>query len=640
MSPSERERIADEHQSTPSAAATTAEEIVPVRLALLDQRACAPSLVAHVQRAAGNAATAALLTRGVSSGRDAPRFVQRVAGEVGPEMKVAPGLPGQGGSYRSALGTGRDANLNNPHKVAFENALTAAILRATTRNPQCAAGVGLVSRLVHQWMIQNKEQLATLVGGPGFFGSRPLDALPIEQYVPVLASMLATGDGPVHVQLAAQFHFKEVVLMKRPTARTKPFDIVRKERDASTVRLPGTAVNTRFSDARARKDVRKGMLDGLGQQAGGLGPAGSDIKAGVWAQHAHMRGTEQYATEEDKAFVQHARLVLDMPLSGAGLSGSAYDLMFLAKNFAGLGDEALKEYALGCVGYLVAAGAHSFHEVMAAVSLVADVGYEPGRYTGCLPTAFMASEEYRALASTVEYQPFVGTAAAGAQATTSTPMNHGTIPKTEADQRLQGRPDGTWLLRYSPSLNSHMIVSISGGQVLEGVTPHSDVRNVPRAPSMMLPLAGTAPAAAPPVPTAVPGLHTGTAAWSPVSSPSGQASGAAHQTTVPQAGLGAHRPIAPAAPAPVPQPPAPQPVQAQPALFQYDTKTAEAVLLKCAVGAWLARTCSKGGSYAVSRLVAKGVVEHYLYTVGTPYPNNPPQFSWGFFLNVRQPAGV
>lgn len=68
--------------------------------------------------------------------------------------------------------------------------------------------------------------------------------------------------------------------------------------------------------------------------------------------------------DESNGFVQRARLVLDMPLAG-GISGTTTDLMEVAQVF---GVSNLHVYALGVLGHLGSAGAHSFHEIAQAAS--------------------------------------------------------------------------------------------------------------------------------------------------------------------------------------------------------------------------------------------------------------------------------
>ena len=52
--------------------------------------------------------------------------------------------------------------------------------------------------------------------------------------------------------------------------------------------------------------------------------------------------------------------------------------------------EILKQFVLACVGHLVCAGAHSFHEVMVVASALSPdlLGYQPGIYESAFPESF------------------------------------------------------------------------------------------------------------------------------------------------------------------------------------------------------------------------------------------------------------
>ncbi len=89
--------------------------------------------------------------------------------------------------------------------------------------------------------------------------------------------------------------------------------------------------------------------------------------------------------DESKAFVQRARLVLDMPVV-AGISGTTAELVNSAMTL-GLRGEKLHQYALGVMGFLIGGGNHSFVEI-ATVLRAAGLPVNPDTYEGSYPAVF------------------------------------------------------------------------------------------------------------------------------------------------------------------------------------------------------------------------------------------------------------
>lgn len=156
-----------------------------------------------------------------------------------------------------------------------------------------------------------------------------------------------------------------------PTDASKPADMRgRYARDdhgdtrvdsSSGIRARGTN-DSSVSDPQAPTEVKLGEEHGGGQR--------------------HNRGVDRWTMDERQAFIQEARVLLDMPLGG-GVSGTTTDLMEVSQ-FAGLsGNKEKFGYALAVFAHLASAGAHSFHEIMVAAS-TAGIPYVPGDYYSTL----------------------------------------------------------------------------------------------------------------------------------------------------------------------------------------------------------------------------------------------------------------
>jgi hypothetical protein len=366
------------------------------------------------------------MTGGAKGGGGAQKRgpIQRMAGST-EGVQVQPGLPGAGGNYQGALdaqaqagGFQRDANLNNADKVALEGELSGAIMR----NLQAYGDVVYkVSRQVLEYIkIRDQEVQADMaktiekmVGEPPYYGRMgddPTGKGPV--YAAQLQTMLETGGGPVHQHIGAHGQFlanvygKDVEVVKeqgRTLVRGKGKEIIdqmqggaqalppKELKDpAQQVELTGTqggganggAVAQPFQD-RGREPANPTAASV--PQAQGIAPAGAgaNVDVGPENQQSHQRGTEVWKTQENNLFLQHARLVLDMPMSGGGISGTTAELMQCARVMGVADKTELTQYGLACFGALGSAGAHSFHEVMTVVQQ-AGGNYTPGDYSVAL----------------------------------------------------------------------------------------------------------------------------------------------------------------------------------------------------------------------------------------------------------------
>ncbi len=189
-------------------------------------------------------------------------------------------------------------------------------------------------------------------------------------------------------------------------------------------------------DTRGRLDMRKGF----NAAKGGLDPKGpmpdgvrydDRMKDGSKVQHSqgiaddnspqqmpadgerlglnqvHSRGVETYTLDESQTFVQQARTTFNMPMA-AGISGTTTDLHEVAKMFGVQSPEEQFKYQLACLAHLGSAGAHSFHEIMAAAALNTGVSYEPGNYRSILKYGVEGIAEVKGLFDDPKYAEIPG----------------------------------------------------------------------------------------------------------------------------------------------------------------------------------------------------------------------------------------
>lgn len=172
-----------------------------------------------------------------------------------------------------------------------------------------------------------------------------------------------------------------------------------------TEALPaGVRYDARISDNTRRSqgstgitaEENKGALPELTEQ---------DKQLGLGQEHS--RGIEQYTLDESQKFIQEARVKYNMPMA-AGISGTTTDLHEVAKMMGVTGEEAEFQYQLACLAHLSTAGAHSFHEIMAAASLNTSVHYEPGNYRSILRFGLGAVGEIKDLFNDDRYAQVPG----------------------------------------------------------------------------------------------------------------------------------------------------------------------------------------------------------------------------------------
>jgi len=121
----------------------------------------------------------------------------------------------------------------------------------------------------------------------------------------------------------------------------------------------------------------------------------------------HSRGLEQYTLDESQKFIQDARVKYNMPMA-AGISGTTTDLHEVAKMFGVAGEIPEFKYQLACLAHLGTAGAHSFHEIMAAASINTKVHYTPGDYRSILRYGVESIPEIAALFADPKYAQVPG----------------------------------------------------------------------------------------------------------------------------------------------------------------------------------------------------------------------------------------
>ncbi len=363
----------------------------------------------------GNAVGVQALGGNLDHARTLPRFGGARDFRAELARRDAPGgRPGQDAAVE------RDENHNNRDKVAFEEALAQA-LRAS--GDLFAAPVAAVSQRLLAYMNARAHQLATdvetqlgaLTPTNTTFGRLLPDvaAVSAREYGAALRAVLA-GGGPVFSQLQAHAKFMDSVYAADhqhmvDDARSRAQALLtegglgaatspERFKDRET-RIPlGIGGDVGYEDAHDHARIRPGqrgaMTDGaVPTERGGIGrvPALDVDQPGPF-----VRGTDEWTAREQAAFVQDARLVLDMPVSGTGTSGTTAELINCATLF-GLGGADRHAYVMAALAYFLAGGAHTFHEVMTIARQIG-IPYVPGQYQGVFPDAFTASAAYRALA--------------------------------------------------------------------------------------------------------------------------------------------------------------------------------------------------------------------------------------------------
>ncbi|MCW5803799.1 MAG: hypothetical protein KIT31_15580, partial [Deltaproteobacteria bacterium] len=342
-------------------------------------------------------------------------------------------------------GIRRDKNANNARKVELEGQLAAAVLR----NPQAyAAPVHQTSRHILAYLqrreaqlkISLRDSLMQLGGQSNFFGRLMDDITGTNEplFLAEIQKVLAGGGNiPNHLLIHHQFwtkiyeeqdfvqnaagelldgiaHHPAFVRHKTKVdvdgVEVNPFDKDQRGRDASVNKPNATAGRAAQELGQNKVELVDGATGFSERQAGEAGPqAGTatllsqpateedgqhDHAAGL--DQSHTRGVDMWTVNESKAFTQRARVLLDMPIA-AGVSGTTADLMGCAETIGGVkSKEGKMQYGLAVLGFLGAAGAHSFHEILTVVG-AAGGQYVEGDYRGVYPAAFEATADFAKL---------------------------------------------------------------------------------------------------------------------------------------------------------------------------------------------------------------------------------------------------
>lgn len=290
----------------------------------------------------------------------------------------------------------RDGDENNARKVQFENALanwvqvnSVAFMESAFQLSACI-GDYLATRQEHIG-IEVAASMASLTPEASTYGRMAAEAAAYPEHLRNLT--LGTG-GSLHEHLLFHQMFIDKIYnqdadrivgelseqFRLLIAEPMEADALKPKAGAVDIGIGSTSYETGHDKARIPprrpQDVPK-------VQNGGLGPHDPEVH-GVGAME---RGTDRFTAAEDNAFVQAARLVLDMPISGTGLSGSATDMFACGKLF-GVGDK--PGYALAAFSFFASAGAHTFHEVMLMAKAAGFSDYVPGNYISAIPPAMRA----------------------------------------------------------------------------------------------------------------------------------------------------------------------------------------------------------------------------------------------------------
>lgn len=289
-------------------------------------------------------------------------------------------------------GVERDKDKNNVAKVALEN----AIAKWVVDNTESFFGpVKDLSKQLGTYLERREEHIGTgvedslkaLAPDKTTYGRMAAEAA---AYPDRLRGLLA-GEGTLHEHLLVQQMFVDKIynvdagqIVKELSDKFADLIGVPMEKDALKpkdgavdIGIGSTTYESGHDDARA---VEKKQSNIPKVETGGLGPYNKDVHG----EGEMVRGTDRFVSVESNAFVQAARTILDMPISGTGLSGSATDLFACAKLF-GLAER--EDFALATFSFFAKAGAHTFHEVMLMAKATGFNAYVPGDYLSAIPEA-------------------------------------------------------------------------------------------------------------------------------------------------------------------------------------------------------------------------------------------------------------
>ncbi len=109
----------------------------------------------------------------------------------------------------------------------------------------------------------------------------------------------------------------------------------------------------------------------------------------------HSRGMEYWTLDESNPFVQEARIKWNMPLA-CSISGTVAEMLACLHIF-GFSDFNFRQtYITGLTGFLIAIGAHSFHEIMMSAK-AGEIPYQKGNYRGVFCRELYETSAYKNL---------------------------------------------------------------------------------------------------------------------------------------------------------------------------------------------------------------------------------------------------
>lgn len=359
------------------------------------------------------------------------------------------GRPGQKAEVK------RDTNHNNIDKVKFENDLALMILQCPNsyiEQPIVFLTKEInkyIDKKIKQGLIENREEdlnkfLSKEMKGKytTIFGR--LTAELNEQYTAYLDNLIING-GDLYSQLQMQAAFISEIYSKdfemcltddvRFMSLVRSFENPKLYKDKGTFVSPGiTHTAIPFDEAHDDARVRPQSIDSVyGKDGRDRHVPQSDQYYGITARELteapkgkgdakfaaldplspspapFQRGMDYWTANEESAFIQDARLNLDMPVTGTGASGTTAELLTCAKIF-GLPDGMPKKtYVIALLGYFIISGAHSFHEIM-SIANNAGIPYTPGDYFNTLNNLSAGTEfeqPFNALMSYPKHQAFI-----------------------------------------------------------------------------------------------------------------------------------------------------------------------------------------------------------------------------------------
>ena len=283
----------------------------------------------------------------------------------------------------------RDTDGNNIAKVTLENEIADWVV---TNAASFFGPVKNLSACIKEYLELREEHIGTAVADS--LTALTPDATTYgrmagEAAYPQQLRALLAGGGSLHEHLLVQQMFIDKIynrdagtIIKHLSEEFKDLIAEPTQKDALKPKDKGIDVGvgsmtyeTGHDNARSPEKKQSNIPK---VETGGLGPYDADVHG----EGTMIRGTDRFTAVEKNAFIQSSRLILDMPVSGTGLSGSATDLFACADLF-GLGDR--QDFALATFSFFAKAGAHTFHEVMLMAKSAGFNQYVPGNYISAIP---------------------------------------------------------------------------------------------------------------------------------------------------------------------------------------------------------------------------------------------------------------